>query len=137
MVQTSFDRRMAYKPLHLVTNDDSLVLKLIAVGLHHEQGAEDYTEEEGLHYHYLINWPINTAGSLSPTRQGAVGRWRRIYNPCDICFGRNSNYKCQTCGLFYKFIWATSPEHHENIKAYIQRKIDENPLHNVDWTPDT
>ena len=128
---------MAFKPVHLITNDDSLVYKLVAVGLHHELGAEDYTEDEGLHYHYLINWPRDPVkGTLSPTRRGVVGRWRSIFNPCDICHGRQSNYKCQTCGLYYKFIWAENEEHHENIKRYIQRKHEVNPLSNVDWTPE-
>ena len=126
---------MEFKPVHIITNDDSLVYKLVASGLHHEIGAEDYTEEEGLHYHYLVHWPVNAGGSLSPTRQGAVKRWRSIFNPCDICRNRGSNYKCQTCGLFYKLIWATSQEHHENIKRYIERKIEANAMANVDWTP--
>ena len=125
-----------YKPVHIITNDDQLVLKLAASGLHHELGAEDYTEEEGLHYHYLVHWPVTDNRSLSPTRQGAVRRWRSIGNPCDICYGRRSNYKCQTCGLYYKLIWASSAEHHQNIREYIQRKIEANPLHDVDYHPD-
>ena len=124
---------MAYKPVHIIMNDDSLVYKLAAIGLHHESGAEDYTEEEGLHYHYLVHWPI-AEGALSPTRQGAVKRWRSIFNPCDICRNRSSNYQCKECKLYYKFIWATSEDHHTNIKAYIQRKLENNPLHDVDYS---
>ena len=127
---------MAHKPVHLITNDDSLVYKLVQVGLHHELGAEDYTEQEGLHYHYYIEWPITPTRQLSPTRQGAVGKWRRIFNPCKTCYGRNSNYKCPDCGLFYKFIWAEDETHRQNIIAYIRRKHEANPVSNVDYTPE-
>ena len=126
---------MAYKPCHIYTNDDSFVLRLYQVGLHHELGAEDYTEEEGLHYHYLVHWPVNTTTStLSPTRNGAVGRWRKAHN-CNICRNRQSNYKCPKCGLFYQFKWCCSAEYHENVKNYIQRKIEADETKSVDWTP--
>ena len=127
---------MAYKPVHLITNDDSLVYKLAATGLHHELGAEDYAEQEGIHYHYLIHWPVteDTPAALSPTRQGAVKRWRSIFNPCDICHGRSSNYECKTCGLFYLFKWCKDQEHHENVRRYIERKIEANPILDVDFT---
>ena len=42
---------MDYKPVHIVTNDDGFRAKLEQYGLEYEVGAEDWTEEEGLHYH--------------------------------------------------------------------------------------
>ena len=127
---------MAYKPVHIITNDDIFSYKVFKLfNQHHELGAEDYTEEEGLHYHYLIQWPINANGALSPTRQGAVKNWRRITNPCQHCWNRGFNYKCPLCGLFYKLIWVQSEEHHNNTRAYIQRKIDEDPANNINYDP--
>ena len=123
---------MAHKPVHIITNDDTFVLQLYQTGLEHVIGSEDYTEEEGLHYHYLINWPVNTAtATLSPTRNGAVGRWRKSHN-CRDCKSRQSNYKCKTCGLYYKFIWCQSEFHTNNTKKYIERKIEEHPEWDVD-----
>ncbi len=119
---------MEYKPVHIISNDDTLLAKIVETeGIEYVVGAEDYTQEEGLHYHILVDWPITDNRQLSPTRQGAVGRWRREGNPCPVCYGRNSNYKCGTCGVYYKFIWAQSAEHHQNIRGYIEAKIQADP----------
>ena len=128
---------MSYKPVHIITNDDWFTARLAYINLEYEQGAEDYTEEEGLHYHYHIHWPVGPNHTLSPTRNGAVGAFRGLnfrlgYN-CPGCHGRQFNYRWPYCGLYYKFIWLQSPEHHNNLHAYIQRKIDEDPRAAVDY----
>ena len=123
-------------PVHLITNDEALYIKFREIGLHYTLGAQDYTEAEGLHYHYFFEWPTNThTRRLTPSRESAVKRARRhiVINPrtnnierC-ICFGRGSNYKCPRCGYYYKFIWLASDEHVHNTKRYIERKIAQNP----------
>ena len=119
---------MAYKPVHIITNDDCILAKIVETeGVEYVVGAEDYTEAEGLHYHILCHWTVTDNQALSPTRQGAVGRWRRAGNPCAVCNSRRSNYKCGQCGLYYKLIWVQSEEHHQNTKRYIEVKIEEDP----------
>ena len=128
---------MEFKPVHIITNDDLILFKVEQTeGLEYVVGAEDWTEEDGLHYHVLIDWSITDNRQLSPTRQGAVGRWRRTANPCQTCQGRRSNYKCGACGLYYKLIWAQGPEHHHNIKRYIERKIEADPRVDLRYAED-
>ena len=127
--------RMAYKPSHIVTNDPVFYIKL-AKSVHYESGSEDYTEEEGLHWHYHVHWPINQAtGALSPTRSGLIRKWRRDVNllwqdgkqRCPECYNKAYGTKCPACGLFYKIIWCQSEEHHQNVHRYIQDKLDRHP----------
>ena len=127
-----------YKPVHVITNDDRFFEKIQD---EFQLGAEDFTEEEGLHYHYLLHWNIGANGGLSPTRQGAVKRWRNILvwgrPQCSGCYRLGRNTECHKCGLYYKFIWIAGEEHHENLHTYIERKIEADPTRNVDWVPET
>ena len=116
---------MAFKPVHIQTNDDSFLVRLLENGLEFEIGAEDYTEAEGLHYHYLVYWPIGHHRRLTPSRQGAVRAFRRQLRggfACDTCWNQGYNRPCQDCGLYYKFIWCAGPDHTDNTRRYIQRK---------------
>ena len=122
-----------YKPVHLITNDDSLLEKLGRYGLEIECGAEDWTEAEGLHYHYLIRWPVVEERRLSPTRAGAVWWFRR--DGCSNCRNKKYNRPCERCGRYYKFIWCAGPDHTNNTRRYIERKIEANPEVNVQWVP--
>ncbi len=122
---------MAYKPCHIITNDCYLSFKLLGQGIDYELGSEDYTEEEGVHYHFLVHWPRNQhSGELTPTRNVAIRKWRRE-NPraehCPGCYDRAFGPACQYCGLFYKIIWCHTPEHHNNVKIYIEEKWVEHP----------
>ena len=126
---------MAFKPVHIITNDDLFYAKLIDSGLQYEQGCEDYTEDEGLHYHYHVHWQVTDNYTLSPTRPGAVGIWRRT-GGCEACKNKQHNYRCDLCGIYYKFIWLQSAEHHHNLHNYIQAKIDADPRVNVEWFPE-
>ena len=128
---------MAYKPVHLITNDDLLHLGLALAEIEYEIGSEDYTEAEGLHYHYLLRWDVNeVTRTLSPTRRGAVQTFRnngvKLGRCKNGCKNKQFNYPCPECGTFYKFIWCQTPEHTNNVRAYIQKKIDEHP----DWALD-
>ena len=124
---------MEYKPVHIITNDDQFRAKLEEYGLVHVVGAEDYTEEEGLHYHYLVRWPIGDNRRLSPTRRGAVKGFRR--DACKTCKKEQYNRPCPRCGRYYKFIWCAGPEHTANTERYIRRKIEADPTRDVEWTP--
>ncbi len=131
---------MEYKAVHIITNDDGFLLKLNHTdGIEFQLGAEDFTEEEGLHYHYHVHWLIKPSRALSPSRQGAVKRWRQMLSwgrlACNSCYNRGSNYACPVCGLYYKFIWSAGPAHHQNIHRYIQDKIDEDPTCDVTYVP--
>ncbi len=128
---TVYQFAMEQKPVHIITNDDTLLLKLVQNGLEIEVGAEDYTEQEGLHYHYLVWWPLTASRRLSPTRNGAVKRFRR--DGCNQCKAKGHNYRCETCGRYYKFIWCAGPNHTNNTRVYIQRKIDEDPRVDVTY----
>ena len=123
---------MAWKPVHIITNDDTFLLRVFENEFEFVIGAEDYTATEGLHYHYLILWPIAEGYRLSPTRQGAVKAFRRKAGR-DCCERRGFNYPCPTCGLYYKFIWIAGPEHRENTRRYIQRYIDADPTKSVTY----
>ena len=126
----------SYKPCHIITNDPFLSIKLLT-GIDYELGSEDYTEEEGRHYHFLVHWPRNSnTERLTPTRNVAIRRWRRE-NPfqpgfkfeqrCHECYDRAYGSRCINCGLFYKIIWCHSPEHEENTKKYIEDKWIDHP----------
>ncbi len=128
---------MAYKPVHIITNDDLFYVKVWHThGFENgfERGVEDYTEEEGLHFHYHIHWPITDNYSLSPTRPGAVGSWRRE-GLCDYCRYKQHNYPCPACGIYYRFIWLQTEEHHQNCHNYIEGKIAANPHLDIEWEP--
>ena len=126
---------MEHKPVHLICNNEQVIAKIKEKfgGL----GARDWTEEEGFHIHISFNWPIDQQRRLSPTREGFVRNARREYG-CPACATRGSNYKCRACGLYFKFIWVQSREHQINTIEYIRRKIEADPLVNIDvpWHPD-
>ena len=126
---------MAFKPVHIITNDDLFYAKLFDTGIDYEQGCEDYTDDEGLHYHYHVHWSLNDNYTLSPTRPGAVGAWRRL-GGCEACKNRQHNYRCDLCGIYYKFIWIQSEEHHHNLHNYIQTKINADPRVDIEYFPD-
>ena len=136
---------MAYKPCHIITNDEYLWIKLTAqLEYGYEDGSEDYTEEEGRHYHFLVHWPRNEhTGTLSPTRNGAIKRWRRenpftpTNNGCQECYNKPYGSKCINCGLFYKIIWCHTPEHANNVKLYIEGKYQANPAWRLPNPEDT
>ena len=122
---------MAYKPCHIITNDEFLSFKLLGQGIDYELGSKDYTEEEGEHYHFLVHWPRNQyTGALTPTRNVAIRKWRRE-NPreehCPGCYDRAFGPACLHCGIFYKIIWAHTEQHHNNIKTYIEDKWVDHP----------
>ena len=120
---------MEHKPVHIVTNDDCLLYKLEEYGFTVEVGAEDWTEAEGLHYHYLVQWPVTASRRLSPTRRGAVEKFRR--DGCRDCKKKQFNRACKRCGRFYKFIWCAGPDHTNNTRRYIERKIEADPTVDV------
>ena len=125
---------MAFKPCHIITNDTFLRFKLAAT-IGYELGTEDYTEDEGVHWHFHVHWPVGDTGTLSPTRSGALRRWRRenpnrpTFRKEDGCSCYNKAYgaKCGECGIFYKIIWTQTPEHHNNVHKYITDKWIDHP----------
>ena len=121
---------MDFKPVHIVTNDDNLNLKLARDGPAFRIASEDYTEDEGLHYHYYVEWPVNDNHTLSPAACSAKRRWRkenyRVHR-CPGCYDKSFASKCPTCGIFYKLIWCQSEEHKANAIDYIRRKIAADP----------
>ena len=136
--QSDYQFEMAFKPVHIITNDDQFLLRVFENEFEFVVGAEDYTAAEGIHYHYLILWPLE-GYRLSPSRQGAVKAFRRKrhqYALNDCCFNKGFNYPCPECGLYYKFIWIAGAQHRENTRAYIQRYIDADPTKSVTYAGD-
>ncbi len=119
---------MEHKPVHLICNNEQVVaaIKEKFGGY----GARDWTQEEGFHIHISFNWPIDQQRRLSPTREGFVRNARRKFG-CYFCKNRGSNYKCQACSLYFKFIWIQSDQHWANTIEYIRRKIETDPLVNI------
>ena len=122
---------MDYKPVHIITNDELLNLKLVRDGPAFRIGSEDYTEAEGQHFHYYVEWPINQAtGALSPTCRSAKRRWRKenyVRDHCPGCYDKAFATPCPECGIWYKLIWAKTADHHRNIIQYIRDKFVGHP----------
>ena len=117
---------MAYKPVHLVTNDDRIAISFRKYGISPECGAVCYTRQGGIHWHYLIWWPVIISPrtgrpKLQPTRETFAKHARRRLH-CQYCHGRGFNGHCPTCSTLYKFIWCKNEEHHSNTARYILRK---------------
>ena len=120
---------MEQKPTHLICNNEQVAAEIKEkFGAY---GARDWTQEEGFHIHISFLWPIDQQRRLSPTREGFVRHARRKHG-CPQCANRGSNYKCENCGLYFKFIWVVSGEHWQNTIQYIKRKIEADPLVNID-----
>ena len=118
---------MEHKPAHIVTNLPirEFVKQCELFKLDVEAIAED-EDQTNPHIHALIAWPIGktTGGAriLKPRRPNFVRSCRRKYG-CVQCHNSQSNARCTSCQLFFKPIWPKTPEHLENIKRYIARKI--------------
>ena len=121
---------MEHRPVHIIC---SLTVQQFnertqVNGIPVEIIAEDQ-DQEGPHIHAYTPWPIGRTEAghavLKPRRPNWVRGSRRKYG-CHDCHNSQSNARCPNCGLWFKFIWPKSDEHVENIKRYINRKI--NPL---------
>ena len=118
---------MDYRPCHIITNDRQLQRVLRFYHVEVITASEDYTEEEGLHYHYLVHWPIretNRGQALKPTKTALARGARRLITPKCICYNKQRTSKCEQCGTWYKYIWPKDDGHTHNIFRYIQRKIE-------------
>ena len=120
---------MEHKPVHIITNlpKSNFLERCVTNNLDVEAIAEDYTQEEGYHVHAYIAWPVGRIPTgqavLKPRRPNFVRGCRRKFG-CVACHNSQSNARCVECQLWFKFIWAKSDEHVENIKRYIHRKVD-------------
>ena len=125
---------MDYKPVHIVTNQ-SYSEFIRAVRFYHVEivtASQDFTAEEGLHYHYLIHWPSRYNASrghneLKPSKTTFIRGARRLILPRCACYNKSHNTRCPVCKVFYKLIWCKSDEHAKNCFDYIERKIELHP----------
>ena len=118
---------MDYRPCHIITNDRQLQRVLRFYHVEVITASEDYTQEEGLHYHYLVHWPIRERRGrpeLKPTKATLARGARRLITPRCVCYNKQHNAKCDKCGVWYKYIWPKDNEHTQNIYRYIRRKIE-------------
>ena len=121
---------MDYRPCHIVTNDRQLQRVLRFYHVEVITASEDYTQEEGLHYHYLVHWPVHETvrgPRLKPTKATFTRSSRRLITPRCTCYNKQHSAKCDTCGNWYKFIWPKDDNHTQNIFRYIRRKIELQP----------
>ena len=121
---------MDYKPCHIITNSTVLQRALRFYTVQIVTASDDYTEEEGRHYHYLVHWPYHAEKKqkLKPTKTTLVRGARRLLTPrCEWCYNRNHNKRCERCGVWFKLIWCKGDDHAINCHNYIRRKIDLHP----------
>ena len=110
------------KPVHLITNDINIFTTLSHYGFYNDQIIQGIdTDQSRLHYHIYFEYQCHSTGALSPARKNLVSYARRR-SGCENCKLRQFNGECQTCGLYYKFIWPRTKEHTQNIKEYIKAK---------------
>ena len=115
---------MAYKPVHIITNDENLEESIDHFpSLQDDIVAECWTCEGKYHLHYHFHWTVLPTYKLSPTKGGFVKHARRKRG-CGTCYNKPWSHTCEECGLYYKFIWL-SQEHHENTHKYLLKKIPE------------
>ena len=120
---------MDYKPVHVITNYPVDKFRGLIERYHVEAitGSEDYTEEEGLHYHYLLHWPVDTRADgsrvLRPIKATFTRTARRQIEPRCACWGKAHNEKCQACGIWFKFKWCQDSLHARNTFEYIEGKL--------------
>ena len=114
------------KPVHCVTNDPDFIEALLHYDIYIEVAARDRaTQAFGQHDHILVYWPVKE-GKLSPARRTVIKRARRRHQ-CEYCNGKTFISKCPVCGHYYKLKWSKTEDHTINVKAYIKRKIQEDP----------
>ena len=122
---------MDYKPCHIITNSRSYQRVLRFYNVEIIAASEDYTQEEGLHYHYLVHWPIHTTQRgdrrLKPTKAALARGARRLITPRCKCYNKQHDKTCTSCGVWFKYIWATDNQHATNIFHYIKAKHELHP----------
>ena len=119
---------MEHKPLHIITNlpVNNFLQRCRTSQLDVEAIAEDQTADEGYHIHAYITWPIGQdhygRTVLKPKKTNWIRGLRRAYG-CIHCRNRCGGNRCSSCGLYIKSKRIASPEHIENCKRYINRKV--------------
>ena len=117
------------KPVHIITHNQDFHHILLHYNIEVEAISEtDFTENGRPHWHILALWPLTTDHygrvTLNPARTTILQRWRRLYG-CEQCKTKKGQAYCNYCGLNIKFKWLRGPEHHKNVREYIQRRISE------------